>query len=82
MRLALLREVAHHLEGVGDAGDIMVRGFNNPRKHPITQYAGDGGWREYFAESLVAFLVDADVLALYDANGSTMVRKVLRSTWK
>ena len=77
MRRALLQETAHHMEGFGGAHPLMRRGFENPNKRPITQYAADAGWREYFAESFVAYVVDPRALENYDPAGSMMVKAIL-----
>jgi hypothetical protein len=45
----------------------MRSGFENPKKRPITQYAADAGWREYFAESLVAHFVDPAALSIFQS---------------
>jgi hypothetical protein len=81
-RRALLQEIAHHMEGIGEAGELMRSGFENPKKRPITQYAADAGWREYFAESLVAHFVDPAALQRYDPSGSMMVKAVLSAVRK
>ena len=70
MRRALLQETAHHLERIGEACDLMARGFHDPGKRPITQYAANAGWREYFAESFVAHFVEPEALQPYDPTGS------------
>jgi hypothetical protein len=77
MRRALLQETAHHMEGLGGAHELMRRGLENPNKRPITQYAADAGWREYFAESFVAYFTDPSALENYDPAGSMMVKRVL-----
>jgi hypothetical protein len=82
MRRALLQEIAHHMEGIVEAGELMRSGFANPGKRPITKYAADAGWREYFAESLVAHVVDAGALENYDPGGSMMVKAVLSAVRK
>ena len=41
----------------------MRRGCDNPNKRPITKYAADTGWREYFAESFVAHFVEPAALS-------------------
>ena len=66
-RRALLQELAHHLEGIGDGGNIMQAGFASPDKRPITQYA-QTNWKEYFAESFVAHFAEPAALRQYDPN--------------
>ncbi|HXB68374.1 MAG TPA: hypothetical protein VNY05_09025 [Candidatus Acidoferrales bacterium] len=70
------------MEGIGEAGEIMRRGFDNSSKRPITKYAADAGWREYFAESFVAYFVDPGALENYDPVGSMMVKAVLSEVRK
>jgi hypothetical protein len=75
MRRALLQELAHHLENVSDRVKEAVRaGFEGPTKRPITRYAAERGPLEYFAESFVAHIAEPEGLALYDPNGSMMVK--------
>jgi hypothetical protein len=77
MRRALLQEVAHHFgNGNIEVAGIVDAAFRDPRKRPITRYAAANPG-EYLAESFVAYMVDREVLASYDAVGSMMVEKVL-----
>ena len=67
MRRSLLQETAHHLQLIG--GDavrkICEQANGSVHAHPITRYANDD-WREYMAESWVAFHVEAQALKSYD----------------
>lgn len=81
MRRAMLHELAHHFEGFSGATPLMEAGFASPDKRPITRYAGTR-WREYFAESFVAHLVDPGgcltVLGGRGASSIPVLRGVVR----
>jgi hypothetical protein len=82
VRRALLQEIAHHLESIGGADELMRQWFKDPNKRPITKYAAVAGWREYFAESFVAYVVDPKALENNDPAGIMMVKAVLSAVRK
>ena len=82
LRRSLLQELAHHFEGMGEAEKLIDEAFSNPDKRPITRYAATPDWREYFAESLVAYFVEPEALLKYDPTGSMMVKVVLAAIRK
>jgi hypothetical protein len=67
---------------MGEAGKLINDAFSNPGKRPITRYAATPNWREYFAESLVAYFVEPEALLKHDPTGSTMVKAVLAAIQK
>ena len=81
-RRSLLHELAHHFERMGEAGKLIDDAFSNPGKRPITRYAATPNWREYFAESLVAYSVEPEALLKHDPTGSMMVKVVLAAIQK
>jgi hypothetical protein len=77
MRRSLLQETAHHIEtSMPGVRRIVAEAWANPVKKPITGYAGYES-AEYFAESFVAYMVERDALAAYDAVGSRMVEQAI-----
>jgi hypothetical protein len=54
---------------MGEAEKLIDEAFSNPDKRPITRYAATPGWREYFAESLVAYFVEPEALLKHDPPG-------------
>jgi hypothetical protein len=82
LRRSLLHELAHHFEWMGEAGKLISDAFSNPGKRPITRYAATPNWREYFAESLVAYFVEPEALLKHDPTGSMMVKAVLAAIQK
>ena len=77
MRRSLLQESAHHFQNVVPGiGNFVNAAFADASKRPITRYAGTSA-EEYFAESFVAFMVDAETLAEYDPVGGKMVKKAM-----
>jgi hypothetical protein len=77
MRRSLLQEVAHHIENsIPGVKALVLAGFANLAKRPITRYAARE-YKEYFAESLVAYIVERDALAAHDPVGSKMVEQAI-----
>jgi hypothetical protein len=77
MRRSLLQETAHHIENsVPGVAKLMMTAFSDSGKRPITRYAAQEP-KEYFAESLVAYVVERDALAKHDPVGSKMVKQAM-----
>jgi hypothetical protein len=77
IRRTMLHETAHHLEFAPNASELIKLTFADPRRRPITRYAASSNWREYFAETFVAYFVEGETLARHDPLGSMMVKAVL-----
>ena len=77
MRRSLLQETAHHIEAsIPGVREAIAKAWANPNKNPITQYAGQEPG-EYFAESLVAYIVERDALIGHDPIGVKMVEQAI-----
>jgi hypothetical protein len=69
VRRSLLQETGHHIEAsIPGVKDVVAKAWLNPNRNPITRYAGQEPG-EYFAESLVVYLVERDAFIGYDPVG-------------
>ena len=77
MRRSLLQEVTHHIEASLPGIERLVsNAWANPAKRPITRYAADNR-HEYFAESLLAYLLERNALAMHDPTGTKMIKQAI-----
>jgi hypothetical protein len=77
MRRSLLQETAHHIEAsIPGVKEAVAKAWANPNKNPITQYARQEPG-EYFAESLIAYMVERNALTEHDPIGVRMVEQAI-----
>ena len=79
MRRSLLQETAHHIEAsIPGVRETVAEAWANPDKNPITQYARQESG-EYFAESLIAYMVERNAFTEHDPIGGKMVEQAIAS---
>lgn len=77
MRRSLVQETAHHIEAsIPGVKDVVSEAWASAKKNPITGYATQEP-PEYFAESLVAYMVERDALLRYDPVGYKMIERAI-----
>jgi hypothetical protein len=69
MRRWLLQETAHHIDAsIPGVREAIAKAWASPNRNPITQYARRKPG-EYFAESLIASIVERDAPIGHDPIG-------------